>query len=196
MSEALKGRHQVVHKPGLVDVGAQQFGDLVQHDDHTDAGLEPHQHRFGNEVGDKAQPQYPCHNQDCPHHQRQRGGRREQRRCIAVGADLAECRAGQDGQRRGGADAEWARTAEQRINHHRHQRGVQADLHRKAGDGGVRQCLGNHHRRGGEPGDDVTPEPVGPIVAEPLGNQQVAHGTPALNRRNSFVRMAALLIHE
>ncbi|MNC05124.1 hypothetical protein D3C75_525850 [compost metagenome] len=195
MADALDRGHQIVQEAAFVDVRAQQLGQLVEHDDHADAGLETHQYRLGNEIGDETQAQQPRDNQDRTHHQGQRGGTGEQGRRIAIGADLAQRGAGKNGQGGRGADAKRARRAEHGIDHHRHQHRVQPDLHRQAGNGGVRQRLGNDHGRCRQPGDHIAAQPVWPVAAEPLRDQQAAQGSPLWSAWNPLLRMAALLIH-
>jgi len=70
-----------------------------------------------------------------------------------------------NGRRR--AEAQRAGRAEQRVDDHRHQYGVQADLHGKARDRGVRHRLGNHHSGRGQTRDDVGPQPLPSITAQP-----------------------------
>jgi hypothetical protein len=50
--DPLKERH-------LVDVESEQLRRLVRHDDQADAGLEPGQHRLGDELRDEAEPKRP-----------------------------------------------------------------------------------------------------------------------------------------
>ena len=76
-------------------------------------------------------------------------------RRIAVRHRQAELRAGEDRQRGGRADAEHARGAEQRVDHHRDEGGVEAHGDGQPGDRRVGHRLGQHDRRGGEPGNDV-----------------------------------------
>jgi hypothetical protein len=146
----------------LGDVDAQQLGHLVEHDDEADAGLETGQHRRGDEIGDEAQAQHRGQHQQHADQGDQRGRRRQQPGRVAVGHRQAELCAGQDGQRGGGTDAEHARRAEQRIDHHRHQGRIQADGHRQAGDAGVGHGLGQHDCGRRESGNDVEAQPAGP----------------------------------
>jgi len=53
-------------------MNAQQFRDLIQHDDKPDPRLESGQHRIGDEVGDKTQAQESRQHEDNTHQQRQR----------------------------------------------------------------------------------------------------------------------------
>ena len=50
-------RRDVVQEGALVEVDAEDLGDLIDDDHDTDAGLEADQHRFRDEVGDKAETQ-------------------------------------------------------------------------------------------------------------------------------------------
>ena len=72
---------------------------------------------------------------------------------------LGELGPGQDGERRGGADAQHARRAERGVDEHRQERRVEADLDRQPGNRGVGHRLGDDHGRGGQAGDDVGPQP-------------------------------------
>ena len=76
-------------------------------------------------------------------------------RRVAVRHDQAELRAGQDRQRGGGADAQHARRAEQRVDHHRDEGGVEAHGDGQPGDGRVGHRLGQDDRGRREAGDDV-----------------------------------------
>lgn len=52
MPRRLRGDgRQVLEETGLVNVQAEQLGQLVDDDHQTDAGLETRQHRVGDEVG-------------------------------------------------------------------------------------------------------------------------------------------------
>ena len=76
-------------------------------------------------------------------------------RRIAVGDDQAELRAGQDRQGGGGTDAEHPRRAEQRVDHHRDEGGVEANRHRQTGHRCVRHGLGQDDGGGDQAGDNV-----------------------------------------
>ena len=145
----------------LGDVDAEELRHLVEHDHEADAGLEAGQHRRGDEVGDEAQAQQPRQHQHRADQRGQRGRRRDELRRVAVGHDQAELRAGQDRQRGGGADAEHARRAEQRVDHHRDEGGVEAHRDRQPGHGRVGHGLGQHDGRGREAGDHVEAKRAG-----------------------------------
>ena len=83
------------------------------------------------------------------------------------GATRAELRRRQDRDRRRGADAERPRGAEHRVDDHRHDRGVQADLDRQPGDGRVGHRLRHHDRRRRQPGKHVEPQPRRLICPQP-----------------------------
>ena len=74
---------------------------------------------------------------------------------IAIGDGEAELRAGQDRQRGRRTDAQHARRTEQRVDHHRHERGVEAHRDGQPRHRRVRHRLGQHDRRGGQAGDHV-----------------------------------------
>ena len=71
------------------------------------------------------------------------------------GTTMAEFGAGQDRQRGRRADAQHARRAEQRVDDHRDEGGVQAHRHGQAGHGRVGHRLGQHDRGRGQAGDDI-----------------------------------------
>ena len=48
----------IVEEVFFVDMDADEFWQLVEQDDETDAGLEAGEYRSGDQVGDKAQAQY------------------------------------------------------------------------------------------------------------------------------------------
>ncbi len=58
-------------------------------------------------------------------------------------------------ERGGGADAEHARRAEQRVDQHGDERGIQADRNRQAGNRRVGHRFRQHNRRGRQAGDQV-----------------------------------------
>ena len=147
---------QDVGKEALLgDVDAQELGHLVEHDHEADPGLEAGQDRRGNEVGDEPQPQQAASEQHRADQRGQRGRRRDELGRVAVRNRQAELRAGQDRQRGGGTDAEHARRAEQRVDHHRDEGGVQTDGDGQAGDGRVGHGLGQDDRGGRQAGDHV-----------------------------------------
>ena len=86
---------------------------------------------------------------------------------VAVGRHAAEFGGDEDRDRRGRADAERARRAEQRVDHHRHERGVEADLQRQARDRGVGHRLGDDHGGRGQARDDVEAQPFARVLAQP-----------------------------
>jgi hypothetical protein len=173
LRHVLEDGKEVAKEPGLLDMDAEQLRDLIDHDHQPDPRLETSQHRLGDEVGDKAQPQHGRERQDDPDQHRQGGARDDQLRGRAVRHRAPQLGRGQDGDRRRGTHAERARGAEQRVDHHRHERRVQADLHRQAGDGGVRHRLRDDHRRRGQPSGHVAAEPVLGVTAQPdqAGNE-------------------------
>ena len=152
---------QVPEEARLLDVNAEQLRDLV-HDDHqADAGLEAGEHGFGNEVGDKPEPQQ----RGAAPAWRRRGSQASRRPPIssagtAAGHRLTELGCCENGDRRRGADAQRPRGAQQRVDDHRHERRVEAHLHRQAGDGGVRHRLGDHDGGRDQAGDDVRSQPI------------------------------------
>ena len=102
----------------LLKMDAQEFRDLIYHDHQPDPGLETDQHGFGDEVGDEPQPEARSQHQHAPDQQRQCGRSGHEGRRIAPRGNLAEKRPGQNGDRCGGAYAEWARGPEGRVDHH------------------------------------------------------------------------------
>ena len=88
--------------------------------------------------------------------QRGEGGRRrDELRRVAVRHRQTELRAGQDPQCGSGADAQHPRRAEQRVNHHRDERGIETDRNRQAGNRRVGHGLRKNNRRGCQAGDHV-----------------------------------------
>ena len=59
MGYLFENREDVAEKTGFFNVNAEHLGQLVQHDDTTDTGLEARQHRVGNKTREKSQPQDP-----------------------------------------------------------------------------------------------------------------------------------------
>ena len=74
------------------------------------------------------------------------------------GTTMPELGARQDRERARRADAEDARRAEQRVDEHRHERGVQPHRDRQAGHGGVGHGLWQDDRGRREAGDDIEAE--------------------------------------
>ena len=62
----LDDRQHVAEESGLDDVNAKQFRNLIHHDDQTDGGFEPGQHRLGDEVGDEAKTKRACQQEQAP----------------------------------------------------------------------------------------------------------------------------------
>ena len=177
VGNGLNDGQQIVEERALGEMDAQQLRDLVQHDDEPDPRLEADQHRFGDEVGDEAQPQERSQHEDGSHQQRQRRRSAHQGRRIAIRGDLAELGRRQDGERRGGAHAERPRRPEHCVDHHRHQRRVEPHLHRQPGDRGVGHRLRNHDRGRDQAGDQVPPQPLLLITEQPI---QYREGAVAL----------------
>ena len=95
------------------------------------------------------------------------------------GTTRPSSRAGQDRQRRRRADAEHARRAEQRVDHHRDEGGVEAHGDGQPGDGRVGHGLGQHDRRGRETGDDVETECSQPFLICVSVGRGLIHGPGA-----------------
>ena len=161
----LHDAEEVEEEALLRDVDAQELRHLVQHDHEADARFEAGQHRRGNEVGDESQTHQPRQQQHRADQRGQRGRRRDELRRVAVRHGQAELRAGQDRQRGGGADAEHARRAEQRVDHHRDEGGIQTHRNRQTGYRRVGHRLGQNDRRGREAGDDVEAQCSGARLA-------------------------------
>ena len=155
LGNVLRDAEEVGEEALLGDVDSQKLRHLVQHDHEADPRLEACQHRRGNEVGDKPQTHQPRQEQHRADQRGQRGRRRDELRRVAVRHDQTELRAGQDRQRGGGADAEHPRRAEQRVDHHRDEGGVEADRNGQAGHRRVGHGLRQHDRRGRQAGDHV-----------------------------------------
>ena len=73
--------------PPLVKWTPSSFGNLVQHDDQPDAGLEADQHRFGDEVGDEPSRSTEASNRDGAYQKGQRRRSTEESGGVAVGCD-------------------------------------------------------------------------------------------------------------
>ena len=129
------------------------------------------------------------HEHDADQRGQRRGGRHELAR-VAVGNHQRQLGAGEDRQRRRRADAEHARRAEQRVDDHRNERGVEADRHRQPGDCGIRHRLGQHHRGRGEAGDDVeAPWAAGRRLCADEGNRTRRSRGCRVSGRCSLVRV-------
>ena len=168
MRNAQPDSGDVVHERALCEVDAENLRDLVDDDHHRNAGLEADQHRLGNEIGDEAEAEDRCQDQNSPHHHRQQRRRVEQRSGIAARHGFTELCGRQDCKRRAGTDAQWSRRAEHCIDDHRHERGIEAHLNRQACDGGIRHRLRNDDRGRRESRHDIGTQPLAPVVAEPF----------------------------
>ena len=148
----------------LGDMDAQELRHLVQHDHESDPRFEAGQHRRGNEVGDESQAHQSRQNQHGADQRGQGCRRRDKLGRVAVRHGQAELGAGQDRQRGGRADAQHARRAEQRVDHHRDEGGVETHGDGQPGYGRVGHCLGQNDRRGRETGDDIEAKRRGALV--------------------------------
>ena len=68
----------------------QELGKLVQDDDQPDAGLEPCEHRVGDQVGHRAEAQQAPQQEKPARQERQGGGGRHQGGSVSAGCRLAE----------------------------------------------------------------------------------------------------------
>ena len=139
----------------LLDVHPEQLGQLIEDDHQPYAALESHQHRQGDEVGHEAEPQHRRQHQHGPHQQGQGGGHGEQPTGIPIRHHQPELGRGQDSQRAGGADAEHPGGAQQGVEQHGHQGGVETDGHRQTGHAGIGHGLGQHDGRGSDTGQQI-----------------------------------------
>ena len=141
---------EVAEEAGLVDVDAEQLRHLVEHDHQADSRLEAGEHRHRDEVRHETQPEHPSEQKHGADEQRQRRGGRDQLRGVAVGHDHAELSAGENRERCRRTHAQHTRGAEQCVDDHRHQSGVEAHRHWQPGHRGVRHGLGQYDGRGGQ----------------------------------------------
>ena len=163
-------RGDVAEEALLVDVDAEQLGQLVDDDDEADPRLESGQHRFRNEIGQESEPQDARseeHRADENGERRRRGERIERRVRPQRFADRGRA---QDRDRRGGADAQQARGAQNGVDGHRHQRREQARLHGQLRDGRVGERLRHDDGRGREAGYQVRGEVPAPVAFAPFGS--------------------------
>jgi hypothetical protein len=109
MPEARDNLLQVVQQGTFGKVDAENLGKLIDDDHGADAGLEPDQHRLGNEAGHEAEPADGSEHQDRAHHEREQRAGREQRGWVAIGRPDGKLGAGQDGERGGRGGAHRAR---------------------------------------------------------------------------------------
>ena len=180
----LRDRQHVAEEAFLRDVDAQQLRHLIEHDHEPDPRLETGQDRRGDEVRDEAQPQRGGEDQRGADQRAQCGDGDEQAARISIRHGQPELRAYQYRQRGGGADAEHARGAEQRIEDHRHEGGVEADGDRQPGHGRVGHRFGQHHCGGREASDEIESQRCGARL-DGAGRQRVvavrarrSHGCP------------------
>ena len=86
---------------------------------------------------------------------------------------------GQDRERRGSAYAEYPRSAQHGVDHHRQEGRIQSNLHWQAGDRGIRHRFRNDHRSRGQASDDIGPQPFLAIGTRAVRTLISACGTPA-----------------
>ena len=148
-------------RTALGEVDAEQLRELVEHDHEPDPRLEADEHRLGDEVGDEAEPQ-------------QRGQPRGGRRPAASASPTAASSAARSPPGTTCASRVPARIAivvvvltlstrevpSDRVDEHRHEDGVEADLDRKARDRRVGHRLGDHDGGGRQARDHVGPQPL------------------------------------
>ena len=188
----MRDAQEVAEEALLRDVDSQELRHLVEHDHEADPRFEARQHRRGNEVGDKPQTHQPRQQQHRADQRGQRGRRRDELRRVAVRHGQTELRAGQDRQRGGGADAQHPRRAEQRVDHHRDERGIQADRNRQAGNRRVGHRLRKNNRRGRQAGDHVEAQCGGAGLACLCVCRMLIHA-PYSRLLREFARNFALL---
>ncbi|MNL46821.1 hypothetical protein D3C87_1695670 [compost metagenome] len=126
----MKNCQHVRKKRTLREVKAKQLRYLVDHDHYGDARLEADQYRLRNKAGQVAKPQERRGDQHDANQQRQRCRGNQQLRGVAArhGA-IQRCR-GKDGERGRCADTKRPGCAEEGVNQHRHERGVEPHLNR------------------------------------------------------------------
>jgi hypothetical protein len=179
--ELASDRGEVIEESGLLDVNAEQLRDLVHHDHQPDAGFESGEHRLGDEIGDETESQH-CGRHEChAHEHRERRARNDQRARVPIRHGPAEFGSREDRDRRRRAHAQGTRRAEQRVDHHRHDRGVQADLQRQARDRGVGHRFGNNHRGRRQAGNGVGSKPLALVMSQPGDAADEAGGRHAFS---------------
>ena len=134
---------------------AEQFRNLVDHDQKSDPGLEPDQNRMRDEIGQKSQSQERGQQQDGAHQHGQRYQRANECLSITSGSDLSYLGADQYRDRRSRAHAEHARSACDRVDQHRYQGRVEPNLQRQCCDRGISHRDWNDDCRRGQTGDEI-----------------------------------------
>ena len=159
LGNMLQDGKDVVEETALLNVYAQQLGYLVDQDDQADARLEPGQDRVGDEIGQEPQPEQTGQQQKGAGQQGQRGCRGHQARRVSVGYRQGQLGGREDGEGRGAAHAQRARSPQDGINEHGYERHIKSRLYRQPGDNGEGHGLGNHDGGRSQSGQHIEAEP-------------------------------------
>ena len=152
---------------------SEQLGQLAGGDGEADTDLDPGQRRLGDVVDQGTEMQQPCGKQN--HADEHREHRQVADRIGSLGGNSGgeQRRSGEQGHRRRRTHRQCAGPPEQGVDDHRHHARVQPDLDREVGDRGVGHRLGDHHRPGGQPTEQVPTEPPALVVQQPAGRRHV-----------------------
>ena len=161
LRQLLDDPQQLLHRVALRFGHPEELVELSHGDKNRQAGHEAVHHRFGQELGDEAQPRDPGRQKDQP------GDQDEGRRVGLIGFRIGSGGSGrrhqrrrhrrgeQRGRGRGGLHHQMARRAEYRVDEQGGQQRIEAGLRRQAGDARIGHRLRHHQSPQRQTGDDV-----------------------------------------
>ena len=150
-------------------VDPEQLGNLADHNRQRQADDEALEHRLGDEVRKKSQPEQSREQREDAGHDCERHGERDD--VVRARREIRDRRRGQGRSRRHRSHDQVPGTAERGVQQQRAGRRVKPDHRRHTGDRGVRQRFGNEHCPHRETGDRVGAQPPPLVMRERIEDQ-------------------------
>ena len=169
---------------------ANQLRKLLDDDVERDPEDKPFEHWLGNEVGNEAELQKPCHQEEQAEYDRDRRGQHHE--LLWIGDRKRRDGRGENCRRsRGRRDRELTAGPENRVGEQAESGGVESGLGRQAGDPGVAHRFGNEQSGERDAGDHVAAEVRAPVLRQPVGDGKKLHASyrSTCRSRCSIARM-------
>ncbi len=151
---------------------AEDVLELARGDQDARGGDEARDHRMAEEVGEEAEAQEAHGEQHQAREHGERYGGAEIFRGALLG-QVADGGGGHEADHGDRADGEGARGAEDRVEHERGDRGVEADLGGQAGEQGIGQRLRDQHDRDDGRGDQIVRQGRAIVLGAPAQDRKI-----------------------
>jgi hypothetical protein len=181
IGQLLDRRSELLEHAIAGDGDAQDVPELTHGDGDAHSDLEADQDWAGDEVSDESEAEHTGEHENRPRQDGERGGRREWVGSLRCDCDRAR---GEERDRRRGADRQWPRGPEERIDDHRDECAIQTHLHWETGDRRVCDRLRQYDGGGRESGEQVQARERALVPGAPGGDRRGRDHNWSMTHRN------------